>query len=150
MIQTENAASPAVPVEDIQKGWHELSLRVEQLEADRRALEQENKTLRALLERALEHRQKSHGELVLILTSLVSKLPLNEVGAIVSKLVEHNTNVSQVLAALSRATAEDHLPQPEVLKTLEHAKRDLLAALKQTVEALIKLDPPLERELLES
>src|SRR3974390_2085222 len=98
MMQTENVAAPAASVDDIQKGWHELTLRVEQLEADRRALEQENKTLRTLLERALEHRQKSHSELVLILTSLVSKLPLNEVGVIVSKLVEHNTNVSQVLA----------------------------------------------------
>ena len=149
-MQTENADPPAVSVEDIQKGWHELTLRVGQLEADRRLLEQENKTLRALLERALEHRQKSHSELVLILTALVSKLPLNEVGVIVSKLVEHNTNVSQVLAALSKGTAEADLPQPEVLKTLEHTKRDLLAALKQTLEELIKLDPPLEREMLES
>jgi hypothetical protein len=150
MMQTENMAPAAVSVEDIQKGWHELSLRVEQLEADRRALEQENKTLRALLERALEHRQKSHSELVLILTSLVSKLPLNEVGVIVSKLVEHNTNVSQVLAGLTKGTAEADLPQPEVLKTLDHAKRDLQAAIKQTLEELIKLDPPLEKELLES
>jgi hypothetical protein len=149
-MQTENAASPAVSVEDVQKGWHELRLRVEQLEADRSALEAENKTLRSLLERALDHRQKSHSELVLILTSLVSKLPLNDVGVIVAKLVEHNTNLCQVLAAMAKGTAEADLPQPEVLKTLEHAKRDLLAALKQTLEELIKLDPPLERELLET
>ena len=127
-----------------------MMLRVEQLEADRGALEQENKTLRSLLERAIDHRQKSHSELVLILTTLVSKLPLNEVGVIVSKLVEHNTNVSQVLAAFVKGKADADLPQPEVLKTLDQTKRDLLAALKQTLEELLKLDPPLEHELLES
>ena len=127
-----------------------MMLRVEQLEADRGALEQENKTLRSLLERAIDHRQKSHSELVLILTTLVSKLPLNEVGVIVSKLVEHNTNVSQVLAAFVKGNADTDLPQPEVLKTLDQTKRDLLAALKQTLEELLKLDPPLEHDLLES
>jgi hypothetical protein len=149
-MQTENAPSPATSVEDIQKGWQELRLRVEQLEADRSALEAENKALRSLLERALDHRQKSHSELVLILTSLVSKLPLNDIGVIVSKLVEHNSNLCQMLAALAKGTAEADLPQPEVLKTLDNAKRELLSALKQTLEELIKLDPPLERELLES
>ncbi|HOX57308.1 MAG TPA: hypothetical protein P5205_12640 [Candidatus Paceibacterota bacterium] len=147
--QQQAGTSPA-PIEDIQKDWMELKLRVEQLEAVRGALEQENKTLRALLERAIDHRQKSHSELVLILTTLVSKLPLNDVGVIVSKLVEHNTNVSQVLAGLTKGTAEGDLPQPEILKTLDQAKRDLLAALKQTTEELTRLDPPLERELLES
>ncbi len=137
-------------MEDIQKGWYELKLRVEQLEADRGALEHENKTLRSLLERAIEHRQKSHNELVLILTALVTKLPLNDVGVIISKLVEHNTNVSHVLAALVKGTADADMPQPEVLKTLDHAKRDLLAAFKQALEELIKLAPPLEIELLES
>ena len=149
-MQTENAASPAVSVEDIQKSWDDLKLRVEQLEADRSAFEHENKTLRSLLERALAHRQKSHSELVLILTALVTKLPLNDVGVIVSKLVEHNTNVSQVLAALAKGTAEADLPQPAVLKTLENAKRELRSAFKLNLEELIKLDPPLELELLES
>jgi hypothetical protein len=55
-----------------------------------------------------------------------------------------------MLAALAKGTAEADLPQPEVLKTLDNAKRELLSALKQTLEELIKLDPPLERELLES
>ena len=50
----------------------------------------------------------------------MSKLPLNDVGVIVSKLVEHNTSVSQVLAALTKGTAEVALPQPEILKTLDH------------------------------
>lgn len=143
-------ASPAARMEDIQKGENELKLRVEQLEADRGALEQENKLLRTLLERVIEHRQKSHSELVNILTTLVSKLPLNDVGVIISKLVEHNTNVSQVLAALTKGTVEAELPQPEILKTLDQTKRDLLAALKEDAAELAKLDPPLERELLES
>ena len=103
MITSEEqrqVASPAALLEEIQEGWNALKLRVEQLEADRGALEQENKTLRVLLERAMEHRQKSHSELVNILTTLVSKLPLNDIGVIISKLVEHNTSVSHVLAAL--------------------------------------------------
>jgi hypothetical protein len=150
MTQTEQAAFPGALTEDIQRGWNELKLRVEQLEADREALEQENKSLRVLLERTIEHRQKSHSELVIILTTLVSKLPINDVGVIVSKLVEHNTNVSQVLAALTKGTAGVELPQPEILKTLDQTRRDLRAALKQATEELTKLDPPLERELLES
>ena len=148
MTQTGTAAPPAPSLEEIQKDWQGLRLRVEQLEADRTALEQENKTLRSLLERALDHRQKSHSELVLILTSLVSKLPLNDVGVIVAKLVEHNSNVSQMLAALANGTVEADLPQPEVLKNLEQTKRDLLAAAQRTREELLKLDPPIERELL--
>ncbi|MCX6929877.1 MAG: hypothetical protein NT154_42695 [Verrucomicrobia bacterium] len=147
--EQHQAASPSALLEDIQKGWDGLKLRVEQLEADRRALEQENKTLRALLERAMEHRQKSHSELVNILTTLVSKLPVNDVGVIISKLVEHNTNVSHVLAALTKGTAETELPQPEILKTLDQTKRELRDTLKQAAAELAKLDPPLERELLE-
>ena len=153
MITSEEqrqVASPAALLEEIQEGWNALKLRVEQLEADRGALEQENKTLRVLLERAMEHRQKSHSELVNILTTLVSKLPLNDIGVIISKLVEHNTSVSHVLAALTKGTAEAELPQPEILKTLDQTKRDLRAALKQEAAELAQLDPPLERELLES
>ena len=148
--EQHQAASPAATTEDIQKGWNELKLRVEQLEADRGALQQESKALRVLLERAIEHRQKSHSELVNILTTLVSKLPVNDIGVIISKLVEHNTNVSQVLGALTKVTDEAELPQPEILKTLDRTKRDLLAAAKQAAAELAKLDPPLERELLES
>jgi hypothetical protein len=150
MMQTEIAPPPPTPAEGVPNSPDELRLRVEQLEAECTALEQENKALRALMERALEHRQKSHSELVLILTTLVSKLPLNDVGVIVSKLVEHNSNVSQVLTGMCKGTADAELPQPEVLKTLENAKRDLLAALKQAAEELIKLDSPIEKELLEA
>ncbi len=149
MKQTDHAETAIAAVEDIQKGWHEMQLRLGQLEADRNALEQENRSLRLLLERVIEQRQTSHSELVLLLTSLASKLPLNDVGVIVAKLVEHNTNVNQALAALGKGAVDAELPQPEVLKNLDRAKQELLAALKQTLEELIKLDPPLETEMLE-
>ena len=146
-METENTANL---MEEIQKGWQELKARVDQLEAERGALEGENKALRFLLERAIDHRQKSHSELVLILSTLVSKLPINDVGVIVSRLVEHNAHVSQVLAGLIKGTADADLPQPAVLKTLEHTKQELLAALKHALDELMKLDTPLEHGLLES
>ena len=151
MVQSESgSAAPLIPAEEIQKGWQELRLRVEKLEAERTLLEQENKSLRQLLERSIEHRQKSHSELVLLLTGLVSKLPMNDVGVIVSRLVEHNTNVNEYLAALTKG-AVDGMPafQPTVLKTLEETKRELQAALKPVIEELLQLDTPLEKEMLE-
>ena len=87
MAVHEHAVPTPASLEEIQKDWPELKLRVGQLEAEKQALEQENKSLRFLLERAIDHRQKSHNELVLILTNLVSKLPLNDLGAIVARLV---------------------------------------------------------------
>ena len=101
---------PVASMEEIQQGWHELKLRVTQLEAERSVLEKENKTLRFLLERVIEHRQKSHGELVNLLAGLVSKLPINDVGVMVSKLVEHNTSVNEVCAALTKGKADAPLP----------------------------------------
>jgi hypothetical protein len=85
-----------------------------------------------------------------LLTTLVSKLPLNDIGVIVSRLVEHNTNVGQYLAALIKGTADVHLPQPEILKSLEQSKRDLVAALKATAEELLGLGTPLEPEMIRS
>lgn len=146
MTEQELEARAAAPLDEIQKGWYELTSRVGQLEAEKDVLEQENKALRSLLERAIEHRLKSHSELVLLLTTLVSKLPLNDIGIIVSKLVEHNTNVGHYLAGLIKGTAEVDLPQPIVLKTLEQTKRDLVSALKPLVEELIRMETPLENE----
>jgi hypothetical protein len=138
-----------MPAEEIQKGWQDLRLRVEKLEAERSLLEQENKTLRQLLERTIEYRQKSHSELVLLLTGLVSRLPMNDVGVIVSRLVEHNTNVSQYLSALTKGATDGVAFQPAVLKGLEETKRELAAALKPLVEELLKLETPFERGILE-
>ena len=148
MSDTGNAAATPTPVEEIQQGWQEMALRVGQLERECGALETENKTLRFLLERVIEHRQKSHGELVLLLSGLVSKLPINDVGVIVSRLVEHNSHVSQVLAALLKGKADAPLPQPSVLKELDQTKRELQAALKPLVDELIRLDTPFETEML--
>ena len=149
-MSSEHAAPQPATLEEIQAGWHELALRVSQLESERSAQEQEIKALRFLLERVIDHRQKSHNELVLILTNLVSKLPINDLGAIVARLVEHNTNVSQYLAALIKGTVDVAIPQPALLKTLEQTKRDLLAALQPVVEELLKYQPPLETEVLNS
>lgn len=149
-MDTVILSRPTASLEEIQQGWHELQLRVSQLEAERNTLEQENKTLRLLLERVIEHRQKSHSELVLLLSGLVSKLPINDVGVIVSRLVEHNSHVSEVCAALAKGKAGAALPQPAVLKALDQTKRELVAAVKQAVEELIELDPPLEAEVLRS
>lgn len=137
-----------VSVEEVQRDWMDVKARVGQLEGERALLERENKTLRLLLERVVEHRQRSHSELILLLTGLVSKLPINDVGVVVAKLVEHNANVAEVCAALSKGSVDAALPQPTVLKNLEQAKRDLLAAIKPAVEELIQSDPPLEIEML--
>jgi len=150
MIETAIAPPPLPVVEDIQKQWPELTLKVSQMEAEQAALEKENKTLRALLERVIEHRQKSHAELVLILTTLVGKLPLNEVGGIVARLVEHSNNTAQYLAALIKGTVDAQLPEPELLKSLEQSKRDLAASVKVAIDELIALQTPLETEMLQS
>src|SRR3954452_20298054 len=150
MIETAIAPPPLPVLEDIQKQWPELTLKVSQMEAEQAALEKENKTLRTLLERVIEHRQKSHGELVLILTTLVGKLPLNEVGGIVARLVEHNNNTAQYLAALVKGAVDAQLPEPELLKSLEQSKRELAAGVKIAIEELIALQTPLETEMLQS
>src|SRR5258708_33218004 len=120
MVQSATAGPPAVTVDELQKEFPGLRQRVEQLEAEKTSLEQENKALRELLERTIEHRQKSHSELVLLLTGLVSKLPINDIGVIVSRLVEHNTSVSEYLAALIKGTVDAScvFAPPAVLKTL--------------------------------
>jgi hypothetical protein len=150
MPETQNGAGPVIPVEEIQKGWNDLTLRVKQLETEGGALELENKSLRSLLERVVEHRQKSHSELVTLLTSLVAKLPINDIGVVVSRLVEHNAHVTEVSASLAKGRIEEGHLQPAILKLLEKTKRDLTAAVKPAVEELIKLDAPFEAGLLES
>ena len=148
MTSTESAANPTASPEEVQKGWHELTLRVKQLEAECAAHEHENKTLRTLLDRVIEHRQKSHSELVLILSGLVSRLPINDVGVVVSKLVEHNAHVSETCTALSKGKADAPLPQPMILKALEQTRRELAASVKSTVQELIASNSPLDAQML--
>jgi len=151
MSQPENASNGTVTsLEKIQNDWNDLTLRVAQLEMERTGLESENKQLRLLLERVIEHRQKSHGELITLLTTLVSKLPINDIGVIVSRLMEHNLHVIEVSASLTKGKIEDQILQPAILKRLDKTKRDLIATLKPTVDELIKLNAPLEPEMLES
>src|SRR5262245_47424190 len=150
MTSTEKETRAVPTVEEIQQSWNELASRVGQLEADKAALAQENKTLRALVERVIEHRQKTHGELVLLLSGLVSKLPINDVGVVVARLVEHNSHVSEVLSMLLKGKADAALPKPTILKAFEQTKRELAEAVKPLVDELLKLDVPLESEMLQS
>ena len=150
MAENENGAGPVPSVEEIQKAWQDLTLKVRQLDAELTMVEQENKVLRSLLERIVEHRQKSHAEMVSILTSLVTKLPINDIGVIVSRLVEHNAQVNEVCAALAKGKMDDSQLQPVILKVLEKTKTDLAAFLKAAVGELIKLEAPLETGLLQS
>lgn len=128
----------------------ELALQIRELQVETKALEQANKLLRQQLETVIEHRQKSHSELVILLTNLVSKLPLNDVGVIISKLVEHNASVSQFLSSLSRGGGETAMPQPALLKTLDQTERELTAAVGPLVEDLIRLESPFEPAMLRS
>lgn len=144
-----NASRPAT-VEEIQKSWHDLTLRVAQLETGNAALEAENKALRQLLERSVEYRKKSHGELVTLITTIVSKLPLNDVGVLVSRLMEHSQHVSEISAALINGKNDDNVLQPALLKQLDKTKRELIAAIPPLVEELIRLQSPLETAMLKS
>jgi hypothetical protein len=137
-------------MDEVQRGWHDLRLRVSQLEAERLALEHENKALRSLLERAIEHRQKSHSELVLLLTGLVSKLPINDVGVLISRLVEHNAGVAQFLEVIGKTSPGTALAHPSILRSLDQAKRDLNTAIQLAVQEFVQLDPPFEPDLLKA
>lgn len=148
MSDTPRAAAPPATIEEIQQDWNELKLRVGELEIERAALQLENKNFRFLMERLIEHRQKSHSELILLLSGLVSKLPITDAGLVISKLVEHNTHVAEVCAALLKGKTEAGLPQPALLRALDQSKRDLSAAFKPAVEELIRLDTSLEKEML--
>jgi hypothetical protein len=150
MSEPQDNTIALVSVGKIQQEWNDLTLRLAQVESHNHALEQENKTLRSLVERVVEHRQKSHSELVNLIATLVSRLPLNDVGVVVSRLVEHNQHVSEVCASLIKGKLEDNLLQPAILKQMEKTKRDLVDAYKPEVEALIKLDAPFENGLLQS
>src|SRR5690349_16929485 len=136
MSQQENAPEKPTSLEEIQQSWQQLILRVGQLEAEEAVLQQENKSLRFLLERVVEHRQKSHSQLIMLLTGLVSKLPMNDVGFVVSKLVEHNAQVCEILTALLKGKPGEDMPQPAILKALGQTKTDLMAALKPVADEL--------------
>ena len=150
MAQTENNGASPAALEEIQKNWNQFTLRIEKLETINAALEQDNHNLRRLLGNTVEYRKKSHTELVNLVTTLVSKLPFNDLGGIITRLVEHNNQVAEISAALIGGKMEEGQLQPAVLKLLDKTKRDLAAAVKPLVDELIQLDTPLERSMLES
>ena len=67
MAEIPNGDAALPSIEEMQKGWQDLNLKLRQLDAELTTVEQENKSLRSLLERIVEHRQKSHAEMVNIL-----------------------------------------------------------------------------------
>ncbi len=76
--------------------------------------------------------------------------PFNDLGVIITRLVEHNNQVAEISAALLGGKVEEGQLQPAILKLLDKTKRDLTAAVKPLVEELIKLDTPLETSQLQS
>lgn len=148
MSQSENGNGPEPTLEEIQRSWPAITQRVSLLETERAALEQENKALRSLVEQVIEHRQKSHAELVNLLTTLVSKLPINDLGVVVARLVEHNNHVAEISARMAKGKIEDNLLQPAILKALDNTRRDLLAEMKVAVEELVALGAPFEDGML--
>jgi hypothetical protein len=148
MSETQNGPGPVPSLEEIQRDWSDFTLRLQQAETEHRVLEQENKALRALVEKVVEHRKKSHSELVNLVTTLVTKLPINDVGVIVSRLVEHSAAVNEVCTALIQGKHDDNILQPAILKAMDKTKRDLNAAIKPLAEELIRLEAPLDPGML--
>ena len=72
MIPTEQPPAASDTTAPAGKIEMDLASKVSILEASQEVLEKEIKALRLMLERTIEHRQKSHGELVLILAGLVA------------------------------------------------------------------------------
>jgi len=56
--------------------------------------------------------------------------------------------VAEGCSVLMKGKADVSLPQPALLKALDQTKRELQAAVKPLVEDLIRLDTPLEHQLL--
>ncbi len=146
---TEQQQPSATPSDTAQDHPQDLQHRLEHVERSLALVEHENKTLRHLIEAAIANRQKSHSELVLLLTNLVSKTQINEAGIIISKLIEHNTNVTQYLAALAKGTAEAPIPEPTLLENLDNAKKKLAAAIGPEIQELLRLETPIESKLLD-
>ena len=139
-----------VSVEKIQREWSDLTLRVAQLETGHSALEKENKQLRQTLERAVEYRKKSHGELITLLTTIVSKLQLNDVSVLVARLMEHGQHVNEISAALINGRNDEAILQPAILKALDKTRRDLAAAVPPLVDELLALKAPLDAAMLQA
>jgi len=153
MPEMQNVSAAVPTLEEIQRDWPDVRLRLQDAEVQCRVLEQENKTLRGLLEKVVEHRKKSHSELVTLVTTLATKMPINDVGMIVTRLMEHGASVNEVCSAIISGRNEENFLQPAILRALDKARGELTAAIKPLVEELIRLEAPLDpghlRELID-
>jgi len=150
MTQTADGAHTPPSLEEMQAGWTDFIQRIHHLETENTTLTLENKALRSLLERSIEHRKKSHTELVNLLTTLVSKVQINDAGVLVSRLVEHNNQLAEVCSALINGKNEENILQPAILKALDKTRTDLKAAIQPLVDELIRLEAPLDAGMLQS
>lgn len=150
MIEPARPAPPPADADAIHRDWPEMTMRVAELESGLAAHREEARQLRALLEQLIDHRQRSHSELVHLLSNLVSKLPLTDAGLVIARLVEHNNHVAEVCAALVKGKTGEGLPQPALLRALNQCKRDLAAAIQPAVQELIALDTALDRTMIEA
>jgi len=144
MAELQNVDAAVPTLAEIQRDWPDVRSRLEVAEVQCRVLEQENKALRGLLEKVVEHRKKSHAELVTLITTLATKLPINDVGMIITRLIEHGNSVNEVCSAIISGRNEDNFLQPAILRALDKAKSELTAAIKPLVEELIRLEAPLD------
>ena len=64
--------------------------------------------------------------------------------------MEHNTQVSEYLSTLLKGKPGESVAAPPTLKLFEQTKHNLFTAVKPAVEELIRLDTPLETEMLQS
>ena len=144
MAELQNVDGAAPALEEIQRDWPGVKSRLQDAELQCRVLEQENKALRGLLEKVVEHRKKSHSELVTLITTLATKMPINDVGTIITRLMEHGASVNEVCSALISGRNEENFLQPAILRALDKAKSELTAAIKPLVEELIRLEAPLD------
>jgi hypothetical protein len=153
MPEMENVNGAVPTLEEIQRDWPGVRSRLQDAEAQGRVLEQENKALRGLLEKVVEHRKKSHSELVTLITTLATKMPINDVGIIITRLIEHGAGVNEVCSAIISGRNEENFLQPAILRSLDKAKTELTGAIKPLVEELIRLEAPLDpghlRELID-
>ena len=150
MSEPQDNTIALVSVAKIQRDWSDITLRIAQLETANMGLEQENKALKQLLERSVEYRKKSHSELITLLTTIVSKLQLNDINVLVARLVEHGQHVNEVSSALINGRNDEGILQPAILKALDKTKRDLREAIPPLVAELIALNTPLDHAMLQS
>ncbi len=144
MAETQNLNAAVATLEEIQRDWPAVQSRLHDAEVQYRVLEQENQALRGLLQKVVEHRKKSHSELVTLITTLATKMPINDVGMIITRLMEHGASVNDVCSAIIQGKNEENFLQPAILRALDKAKSELHAAIRPLVEELIRLEAPLD------